>query len=325
MSEITGRSMADPDLRDRPTALFFGFTWCPAACPGEAAGAHQYIQAHGNRRRPHQRCLRHGRSRARHNGSAARLPPLLRPSYPRRYGHARATRVMAAAFKVQYRRVPLPRGDYTMDHTAAVIQIDAAGASPARSHPTTTRLRSRAGSKASCRPRHAPQAFRPRQAVERSGTVRTSRPSSTVRRRGLLTLDIRAQVSAHFRPMTAPMTLGLRRNLVAVLIIALTLAGLGRAIASTERSGLVLDVIPGIHLPICHSGAGESPADPAQPVSHDCCDDCALMALAVLPAPPVQSGPTPVEHFADHARAIAWAPVLARPRDPRLSRGPPAA
>ena len=34
---------------------------------------------------------------------------------------------MAKAYKVQYRRVPLDGGDYTMDHTAAVILIDARG------------------------------------------------------------------------------------------------------------------------------------------------------------------------------------------------------
>ena len=121
------------------------------------------------------------------------------------------------------------------------------------------------------------------------------------------------------------MTAGLRRSLVAVLLIALTLSGLGRALASAVQPGSVGDVIPGVHLPICHSGAGESPADPAQPASHDCCDHCALLASAVLPAAPILAGPAPVAHFAAHSRAIAWAPVLSRPRDPRLSRGPPAA
>ncbi len=121
------------------------------------------------------------------------------------------------------------------------------------------------------------------------------------------------------------MTLGLRRSLVAVLFIALTLTGLGRALASAVQSEGFHDVIPGVHVPICHSGAGESPVDPAQPTSHDCCDDCALLGIAVLPAPPVLSRPATVEQFAEHAQALAWAPVLARPRDPRLSRGPPAA
>ena len=125
--------------------------------------------------------------------------------------------------------------------------------------------------------------------------------------------------------MPATTTSGLRRSLVAVLIIALTLSGLGRALASTVQPASVHDVIPGVHLPICHSGSGEAPADPSRPVPHDCCDDCALLALAVLPAPPALAALAPAEHFAEHARAIAWAPVLARPRDPRLSRGPPAA
>ncbi len=121
------------------------------------------------------------------------------------------------------------------------------------------------------------------------------------------------------------MTSGLRRSLVAALIIALTLSGLGRAVASSAQPVGVHDAIPGVHVPICHSGPGEAPADPSQPLSHDCCDDCALLAPAVLPAPPAMAAPAPVEHFAEHARAIDWAPVLARPRDPRLSRGPPAA
>ena len=119
------------------------------------------------------------------------------------------------------------------------------------------------------------------------------------------------------------MTSGLRRSLVAVLIIALTLAGLGRAVASMPRPAGLQDVIPGVHAPICHSG--EAPAGPARPAAPDCCDDCAMPAAAALPAPPVLSRPAPVAYFAEHAHALAWAPALARPRDPRLSRGPPAA
>ncbi len=121
------------------------------------------------------------------------------------------------------------------------------------------------------------------------------------------------------------MTSGLRRILVAVLLIALTLTGLGRGLASSPANGPSQDVIPGVHVPICHSGAGESPADPSRPASHDCCDDCALLSVAVLPTPSRLAAPAPVAFFAEHARAVAWRPVLARLRDPRLSRGPPAA
>lgn len=121
------------------------------------------------------------------------------------------------------------------------------------------------------------------------------------------------------------MTLGLRRTVVAALIVALTLAGLGRAFATTARAGSAHDVIPGIHIPLCHSGVDGAPADPAQPGGHDCCGGCALLAPAMLPSPPALAKPAPVARYADHARAIPWSPVVARPRDPRLSRGPPAA
>ena len=122
--------------------------------------------------------------------------------------------------------------------------------------------------------------------------------------------------------MAPTTTSGLRRSLVAILIIALTLAGLGRAFASFAD---LRDAIPGVHVPICHSGPGRVPAGPAQPASHACCDDCALLAPAMLRAAPTLSKPAPVAHFAEHAHALAWAPALSRPRDPRLSRGPPAA
>lgn len=125
--------------------------------------------------------------------------------------------------------------------------------------------------------------------------------------------------------MAATMTIGLRRTFVAALIVALTLAGLGRALATTAQLGDAHDVIPGVHVPICHSGEDGTPADPAQPAGHDCCDACALLAPALLPSAPVLAGPAPVAHYADHAHAVAWSPVLARPRSPRLSRGPPAA
>ena len=114
--------------------------------------------------------------------------------------------------------------------------------------------------------------------------------------------------------MAASTSLGLRRSFLAVLIVALTLAGLGRALATTAQLAPHSATIAGVHVSICH--AGDGPADPAQPVSHGCCDDCALLAPAVLPAPPVLPGPAPVARFAEHAQALHWAPLLARLRTP---------
>lgn len=119
-------------------------------------------------------------------------------------------------------------------------------------------------------------------------------------------------------------TSGLRRAVGAILIVALTLTGLGRAVATTFDPAEARDAIPGVHVPICHSGGGV-PSDPERPPQHDCCDACALLAPAVLPAAPALAGPAPVARLAAPAAAAAWVPVLARPWSPRQSRGPPAA
>lgn len=121
--------------------------------------------------------------------------------------------------------------------------------------------------------------------------------------------------------MATAMTIGWRRGIVAILLIVLTLAGFGRAMASPVDG--VRDAAAGLRFPICH--AGEAPADPASPASHDCCDACALMASALLPAPPRLGSVSPVRRVVRHADLVVRAPDLARPRDPRLSRGPPSA
>lgn len=123
--------------------------------------------------------------------------------------------------------------------------------------------------------------------------------------------------------MATTMTSGLRRGLVAALVLALTLSGLGRASAWPEQGDGSSGVVAGVRFPICH--AGEAPADPALPSSHDCCDACALLAAALLPAPPRLGHPAPASRFARPVAAVVRAPTIARPRDPRLSRGPPSA
>ena len=127
--------------------------------------------------------------------------------------------------------------------------------------------------------------------------------------------------------MSVLMTSRLRRALAAILISALTLSGVGRAVATVPHPVDAHYAIAGVRVPICHSDAGTStsPADPTHPTQHDCCDDCALLAPAVLPAAPSLTGPATVEHYAEHVHAVAWVPAIARLRTPRESQGPPAA
>lgn len=127
MTEMTGRPVTEADLVGRPTALFFGFTHCPAACPvtlqtlttvlgrmGPDADRLNVVFATLDPERDTPRAMRD------YLGS---FDPRIRGFV----GTEAQVAAMARAYKVQYRRVPLDGGDYTMDHTAAVILLDARG------------------------------------------------------------------------------------------------------------------------------------------------------------------------------------------------------
>lgn len=127
MTEMTGRPVTEADLRGKPTALFFGFTRCPASCPVTLQVLTNVLG-------------RMGADADRLNVAFVTVDPDRdTPQAMRDYlgsfdprirgfvGTEAQLAAMADAFKVQYRRVPLDGGDYTMDHTAAVILLDARG------------------------------------------------------------------------------------------------------------------------------------------------------------------------------------------------------
>ena len=127
MTEMTGRPVTEADLRGRPTALFFGYMHCPAFCPVTLQVLTNVL----------------GRMGA--NGDRLNVvfvtvdPERDSPEAMRAYlgsfdprirgfvGTQAQLAAMAAAYKVGYRRVPVDGGDYTMDHTVAVILADARG------------------------------------------------------------------------------------------------------------------------------------------------------------------------------------------------------
>ena len=127
MTEMTGHAVTEADLRGRPTALFFGFTRCPATCPVTLQVLTNVLG-------------RMGPDADRLNVVFVSVDPDRdTPDAMRAYlgsfdprirgftGTQAQLAAMAEAYKVQYRRVPLDGGDYTMDHTAAVILVDARG------------------------------------------------------------------------------------------------------------------------------------------------------------------------------------------------------
>ena len=127
MTEMTGRPVTEADLRGRPTALFFGYTHCPAFCPVTLQVLTNVLG-------------RLGPDGDRLNVVFVTVDPERdTPDAMRAYlgsfdprirgfvGTPAQLAAMAAAYKVGYRRVPLAGGDYTMDHTVAVILADARG------------------------------------------------------------------------------------------------------------------------------------------------------------------------------------------------------
>lgn len=145
MAEMTGQPVTGADLRGKPTALFFGYTRCPAFCPVTLQVLTDVLG-------------RMGADAERVNVVFVTVDPDRdTPDAMRQYlgsfdphirgfvGTEAQLADMAKAFKVQYRRVPLDGGDYTMDHTTAVILLDARGrfAGTATSNDDEAALRAR--------------------------------------------------------------------------------------------------------------------------------------------------------------------------------------
>ena len=127
MTEMNGRPVTEADLRGKPAAVFFGFTRCPASCPVTLQVLTNVLGRMGQDA-DHLNVVFVTVDPARDTPEAMRaylgsFDPRIRGFT----GTAAQLAAMAEAFKVRFQRVPLDGGDYTMDHTAAVILFDARG------------------------------------------------------------------------------------------------------------------------------------------------------------------------------------------------------
>jgi len=116
----------------------------------------------------------------------------------------------------------------------------------------------------------------------------------------------------------------LRRAVVALVMLALSLAGIGRGLAAAGGSGPPLIAIGGFVMSLCHTDDGGGHAgDPLNGAPHDCCDQCTLCAAADMPIVPPFAPPARIVHFIEFGARVTEAPAPARLRTPRLSQGPP--
>ena len=119
-----GRARDGEDFKGRVTVLFFGFTHCADLCPTTLTTLSAVLDRLGE------------------ESDDVRVafvtvdperdtPDVLRhylegfgPNFVGLTGEPAAIRRMAKAFRVFFRRMPLPDGDYTMDHSAAIYVLD---------------------------------------------------------------------------------------------------------------------------------------------------------------------------------------------------------
>ena len=125
----SGRVVTDRDFKGRPSVFYFGFTYCPEACPTTLAAMTGWIKTLG----PEADRLNFAFvSIDPERDTPAQIARYLSAFDPRIRGLTGTTAQVAqvaGAYRVFYRKVPLDGGGYTMDHSTVVYLMRADGQS----------------------------------------------------------------------------------------------------------------------------------------------------------------------------------------------------
>lgn len=121
-----GRAFTAERLKGRPTALFFGFTYCPEICPTTLTDLMRWREALGERGRALNIVFV--------TIDPERDTPAQMASYVASFpgvtgvtGTPAAIEKAAKGFRVFYRKTPTEGGDYTMDHSTVIYLLDKRG------------------------------------------------------------------------------------------------------------------------------------------------------------------------------------------------------
>lgn len=127
LTDHRGRAVTERDFAGRPAAIFFGFTACSDVCPTTLSEMTGFIQALGPEAdRLHWLFVTVDPERDT-PGQMTNYLTLFDPRIVGLTGTPAQIADTARAFRIHYRRVPLEGGSYTMDHSASVFLLDAAG------------------------------------------------------------------------------------------------------------------------------------------------------------------------------------------------------
>lgn len=125
--DTEGSVVTQDDLVGKPTLLFFGFTYCPDVCPTTLFNLTRLIQQLGNQADQFNYLFvsldweRDGPEQL------ARYISVFDERIRGLSGNEAQINAIADAYRVQYERVPMEQGDYTISHTAATYLMDREG------------------------------------------------------------------------------------------------------------------------------------------------------------------------------------------------------
>jgi len=127
LTDQTGRTVTDKDLRGHPFLVFFGFTHCPDVCP---TSLFEISEVLGKLGPDAQKVSALFVTIDPERDTPAAMKDYLSSFNPRVVGltgDPAAIAAVAKEYRVYVKKVPLDNGDYTMDHTALVYLMDKDG------------------------------------------------------------------------------------------------------------------------------------------------------------------------------------------------------
>jgi protein SCO1/2 len=127
LTDQDGNTVTDRDFRGHPLLVFFGFTHCPDVCPTTLFEVSEIMRALG---RDADRVRVAFITVDPERDTPAALKDYLSSFDPRLKaltGDEHAITAVAKAYRVYFKKIPLDKGGYTMDHTAIVYLMDKEG------------------------------------------------------------------------------------------------------------------------------------------------------------------------------------------------------
>lgn len=125
--DTRGRPVTEQSLLGRPTAIFFGFTFCPEVCPTTLAEITAALDALG----PDADKLNVVFVSVDPERDTPAKMKLYLSNFDRRIqgftGTPEAVARAAKAYRIYYEKVPIEGGDYTIDHSSSVFLFDRRG------------------------------------------------------------------------------------------------------------------------------------------------------------------------------------------------------